>query len=170
MKNLKNISTFAVLAVAAMSAAHTDAKTVKAWVQGEMNKCAKAAMMRDIKGFSMHIKENFAPNCMYKTLDGKTITVDAWLEQVGGLFSMSTKVVKAEIKASDVKVKGNMAWATGTFSYDGWIMKDGKKAHLQVWETAGHTLMEKEGRWWVTSAVQKTAKWLLDGKPWMPSN
>lgn len=168
MKNLRNISTFAILAVAAFGTAHSDAKTVKTWVQGEMNKCAKAAMMRNAKAFDMHVRENFSPKFMYKTLEGQTVGLDAWLKQCADLFGMTTKVVKSEIKATDVKVKGDMAWVTGTFVYDGWIMVDGKKGHLQTWETFDHNLVKKDGRWWVTGGSQKKAKWLLDGKPWMP--
>lgn len=167
MKNLKNLTIIAAFAVTAFASAHDNQKAIKTWVQEGMNTCMKAYKMKDSMAFENHVKKAFAPTFWLKTKSGGKVTLTEWLMQVSETLKMTDKVGKAELMASNVKVKGDMAWVTGKLNIDSWVTMNGKKGHLQIMGSNTYTLAKKGGQWWVTMATENSTKTLLDGKPWM---
>ncbi len=149
-----------------------EAATLTKNMQEGMNKYCAAAMKGDHASMHKLILSNFAPNCKFVGVDGKTMSLKEWMAAMDMNMKSMKSITKMKMTVGNVKVMGNKATAKETFMMEGTMpnMKDPKKtSKMMVMGTSTSTYEKMGGKWMVVLSKDTSQKMTIDGKPFDPS-
>lgn len=172
MTNKLKLATALGLSLCSSLVMADEAATLTKNMQEGMNKYCAAAVKGDHASMHKLILSNFAPNCKFVGVDGKTMSLKEWMAAMDMNMKSMKSITKMKLTCSDVKVKGNKATSNETFVMAGTMpnMKDPKKtSKFEVFGASTSVYEKIGGKWLVTTSKDTSMKMMMDGKPFDPS-
>lgn len=160
------------LALSALAALAEDAASVKKWIQGQMNSYAKAVKKKDVPLIEKMAKQYFHESFVSTEKNGTKVTRDQMLSMMKTNMAMVKSIERCDLVCKSVKVTGNKATAeesmkmTMLFAGPDAKAKPMKMDYDQTWTA---TYVKEKNGWRCKTAVTKTEKMMMNGKPFDPS-
>jgi hypothetical protein len=152
----------ALLAVA--SAALAD---LKSDTQKQFNKYCVAVKNKDAQGIEKVLRANFAPGFKFVPKQGNSMDLTKWIADEKMQISMTDTVKAVSLHIDSVKMGKGAATMKVTLNYEGMAKIDpkGKFGLLKYVATSDQTMVQKNGKWWITEMKEAGSKTYFNGKP-----
>jgi hypothetical protein len=161
--NIKKLVMFgAVLLAAASSMADLRSDTQK-----QFDIYCAAVKNKDGKAIEKVLRHNFSPDFEFVPKKGKNVNLTKWIEDEKMMVSMTQTVTAVSVHVDSMKIGKGSATMKITLSYEGMAKIDpkGKTGLLKYVATSDQTMVQKNGRWWVTEMKEDRSKTFFNGKP-----
>jgi hypothetical protein len=161
-----NIKKTIILGAALLMAA-TAVADFKSDTQKKFDKYCAAVKKKDAKGIEKALRATFAPEFKFVPKKGKSINLSVWIEHEKMQIHMTESVKAVSLHADSLKMGKGTATMQVTLSYEGMAKIDpkAKAGLLKFVATSDQTMVQKDGKWWVTEMREGTSKTWFNGKP-----